>query len=86
MATSDFERNLEKYAEIVVHIGLNLRPGQRLLIGPSSSLIKGAPFESAPLIRQVVVQAYQAGARFVDVAHDDEQLMLTRSGEWVEAV
>jgi aminopeptidase len=30
---SDFEQNLEKYAEIVVKVGLNLQPGQRLLIG-----------------------------------------------------
>ncbi len=78
MVTSDFERNLEKYAEIAVHIGLNLQPGQRLLIGPSSSLIKGAPFESAPLVRHIVAKAYQASARFVDVAWDDEQLMRTR--------
>jgi aminopeptidase len=78
MGVSDFERKLEKYAEIIVRIGLNLQPGQRLLVGPSSSLVRGAPFESAPLIRHVVAQAYQAGARFVDVAWDDEQLLLTR--------
>jgi len=30
---SEFEKNLDKYAEIIVKIGLNLQPGQKLLIG-----------------------------------------------------
>ena len=31
--TSHFEHNLEKYAEILVKVGLNIQPKQRLLIG-----------------------------------------------------
>jgi len=31
--SSEFEQNLEKYAEVIVKVGLNLQPGQRLLIG-----------------------------------------------------
>ncbi len=30
---SDFEENLEKYAEVIVKVGLNIQPGQQLLIG-----------------------------------------------------
>ena len=28
----EFERNLEKYAEVIIKVGLNLQPGQRLVI------------------------------------------------------
>ncbi len=31
--TSEFEKNLEKFAEVIVKVGLNLQSGQRLLIG-----------------------------------------------------
>jgi aminopeptidase len=76
--TSSFEHDLESYAEVIVKIGLNLQPGQRLLIGASAFGINGAPFEAAPLIRHITARAYQAGARHVDVIWDDDQLQLTR--------
>lgn len=28
----EFERNLDKYADVIVRVGLNLQPAQRLLI------------------------------------------------------
>jgi leucyl aminopeptidase (aminopeptidase T) len=31
--SSEFEQNLDKYAEVIVRVGLNLQPAQRLLIG-----------------------------------------------------
>jgi len=46
--TLDFERNLEKYAEVVVKVALNLQPGQRLLIGAPTVGILGVPLELAP--------------------------------------
>lgn len=58
---------LEKYAELIVKVGLNLQPGQRLLISP-------APLEEAPLVRLLVKQAYLAGARFVDVLWADQAI------------
>ena len=76
--TSDFERNLEKYAEVIVKIGLNLQPGQRLLIGPPLIDIHGVPIELTPLIREITKKAYQIGARFVDVMWEDDQLRLIR--------
>jgi aminopeptidase len=74
---SEFEENLEKYAELIVKVGLNLQPGQRLLIG-SPLLDCLTPLEAAPLVARVVKHAYQIGARFVDVLWTDHQLDLIR--------
>jgi aminopeptidase len=71
------QHKLEQYADMLIRAGLNLRPGQRLLIGPGS-FIAGAPLEAAPLVRALVRKAYEAGARYVDVIWDDEDLMLAR--------
>jgi hypothetical protein len=76
--SSDFEQNLDKYAEVIIKVGLNLQPGQRLRIGPPFFGLLGAPIELAPLARRIAVQAYQAGARLVDVMWGDDQLRLTR--------
>jgi aminopeptidase len=76
--TSDFENKLEKYAEVIVKVGLNLQPGQRLLIGPPFHGILGVPIELAPLVRKIVLKAYQAGASLVDVIWADDQLRLIR--------
>jgi len=68
---SEFERNLEKYAEVIIKVGLNLQSGQRLLITQ-------APLELAPLVRLIAKKAYQAGTRLVDVIWNDDQLQLLR--------
>src|SRR5512136_2756350 len=75
--TSEFEQNLDKYAQVAVKVGLNLQPGQRLLIGaPLAGAL--APLEAAPFVRLVAAHAYQAGARLVDVMWGDDQLRLIR--------
>ena len=66
----NFEVNLQKYADLLVRVGLNLQPKQRLLIY--------APLPSAPLVHQVAACAYQNGARLVDVLYYDDQLLLAR--------
>lgn len=66
----EFERNLRRYAEVIVKIGVNVQPGQRVLIMPW--------VENAEFVRILAEQAYQAGASFVDVLWEDEQLRLTR--------
>ncbi|MFW9930047.1 MAG: aminopeptidase [Candidatus Thorarchaeota archaeon] len=76
--SSDFEKNLEKYAEIVLKVAINLQPGQRLLIGAQSYDILGVPLELAPLVRLLTKKAYQMGARFVDVMWNDDELNLIR--------
>src|SRR4051812_46609557 len=65
-----FEQNLEKYAEIIIKVGLNLQPGQRLLIT--------GPLQSAPLVRLIAKHAYQRGARYVDTYLSDDQIKLLR--------
>ena len=76
--TSDFERNLEKYAEVIVKVGVNLQPGQRLIIGPPISIELGVLLETAPLVRMIAAKAYQAGAKLVDVIWWDLELDLIR--------
>lgn len=66
----DFETNLQRYAEVVIKIGINVQPGQRVLITPW--------VENADFVRVLTEQAYKAGASFVDVLWEDEQLRLTR--------
>lgn len=76
--SSEFEQKLEKYAELILKVGLNLQPKQRLLIGGASSNYDGISFEAAPLVRIIAKKAYQMGARLVDVVWGDEQLRLLR--------
>jgi aminopeptidase len=74
----DFERKLDLYAQIIVKVGLNLQPGQRLHIG--ARFFDWLPgMEAAPLVRLVAKHAYQAGARFVDVLWADQELDLIRA-------
>lgn len=65
-----FEQTLQQYADIIIQVGLNLQPGQQLVIQ--------APVEALPLVRLVAARAYQAGARWVDVVYDDDQVTLAR--------
>lgn len=69
--SSEFEQNLDKYAELAVKVGLNLQPGQRLCIGLTQ-------VESAPLVRLIATHAYKRGARLVEVIWTDDQLRLIR--------
>lgn len=68
--TPDFDRALSAYAELIVKVGLNLQPGQRLIVR--------APIEAAPLVRAVAAHAYDLGARLVEAVWSDPQLLLTR--------
>ena len=74
----EFKQNLEKYAEVLVKVGLNIQPGQRLLIGSPVFGIYGTPIELAPLVRLITSKAYQAGARLVDALWNDDQMKLIR--------
>jgi aminopeptidase len=65
--SSDFEKKLAKYAELIVKVGLNLQPDQRLFIWTG-------PLEVAPLVREVTAAAYANGAPLVSVLWVDEQM------------
>lgn len=61
-----FEYYLDKYAEVVIKIGVNIQPGQRLYIR--------APVESADFTRRLTRQAYLAGAKYVYVLWLDDHI------------
>src|SRR5436190_11180015 len=67
---------LQKYAEAIVKVGLNLRAGQRLII--TNSVARGVPPAGRALVHEVTKAAYAAGARFVDVIWGDEEMLRIR--------
>lgn len=66
MTVANFERKLEKYAELVVKVGLNVQPGQKLIVR--------AVTNTAPLVRAITAVAYQVGSPLVTVMWVDEQV------------
>ena len=68
--TRSVDTNLERYADLAIGVGLNLQPGQRLVIR--------APIEAVELTRALAARAYAAGCPYVDVSYTDDQLQLVR--------
>ena len=66
------QESLQKYAELIVRVGLNIHKGQRLLINNLTT--RGVPLHVAPLVREVAKAAYKAGARYVEALWGDEEL------------
>lgn len=64
------EETLRRYAELLIHFGVNLQPGQSLRIG--------AELENAPLVRLAAEVAYRAGAPYVHVDWNDTPLQWAR--------
>jgi len=60
------EERLERYAELCVRVGANVRPDQEVFIH--------ALVEHAPLARALTRQAYRAGASYVNVLYSDEHV------------
>lgn len=78
--SADFEGRLQRYAEAAIVGGLNLRPGQRLLvIGPR--ITGGVSHEALPLVRALTSSAYRAGSPLVEVLWGDEAMQLIRFRE-----
>lgn len=67
---------LRRYAEAIVKVGLNLRPGQRLII--TNAAARGVPPAGRPLVHEVAKAAYAAGARYVEVIWGDEEMLRIR--------
>ncbi|MDN4070450.1 aminopeptidase [Paenibacillus sp. FSL R5-0407] len=66
----DFDKLLEKYAELVVKVGVNIQPGQVLIVQ--------SPLETVQFTRLIVSKAYEAGAKYVQVEWDDEMISRIR--------
>jgi len=71
MERKEIDLVLEKHADLIVRVGLNLQPGQRLFIWAQQ-------LEVAPLVREVAKTAYQNGSKLVSVLWNDDHLKLTR--------
>ncbi|UPM55341.1 aminopeptidase [Gottfriedia acidiceleris] len=67
---SQFEKSLEKYAELAVKSGVNIVPGQTLQIN--------APIGAAEFVRKVVRFAYEAGAKNVNIDWNDDVITRTK--------
>ena len=66
-----FDANmLDRLAEVSIRVGLNLQPGQDLIIS--------APVETLPLVRRLASEAYRNGAGVVTTFLSDDQLTLAR--------
>ena len=61
---------LERLAQVAVRVGLNLQPGQELVMT--------APLEALPLARAITAEAYRAGASLVTTLLGDDVGTLAR--------
>jgi aminopeptidase len=55
--------NLEALASLCIEVGINLQPGQELIVS--------APLDAQPLVRCVTCEAYRRGASLVTCLYDD---------------
>lgn len=65
-----FKQKLENYALLAVKIGVNVQPGQTLVVN--------ADIASSELVRLVVRKAYEVGVKLVKVNYSDEVVTRTR--------
>lgn len=70
MTSPSFNDRLEAYADLLVRVGVNVQPGQKLLVR--------ANVDDAPLVRKVVDIAYSIGSPFVEVFWGDGQVSRSR--------
>ncbi|MDB5541480.1 MAG: aminopeptidase, partial [Devosia sp.] len=61
---------LDKLAEVAIKVGLQLQPGQDLVLT--------APMSALPLVRKITEHAYKAGAGLVQPIFSDEEITLNR--------
>ncbi len=66
-----FEQKLSNLATLALRIGVNLQPGQRLILS--------GPLEAADLLREIAKQAYGLGSELVTVQYGDQEQELIRA-------
>jgi len=72
MSSNSHLELINKYAEAIVRVGLNLRKGQRLII--TNAVARGVPPAGRELVHAVTKSAYDAGAKYVEVIWGDEEV------------
>ena len=66
---SGTDERIRALARLAVRVGANVQPGQTLAVN--------ALVEHAPFVRAVAAEAYEAGARYVDVGYSDQHVRRT---------
>jgi aminopeptidase len=73
-ATASFDEHLESYVTLLLRLGVNLQPGQNLIINSTSAPVE----EVAPVMRLMTRKAYELGARTVYPQWEDGEIARTR--------
>jgi aminopeptidase len=63
-------QKLDQLAKVAIEVGLNLQPGQQLVMT--------APLDALPLARRITEHAYRAGASLVTTLYSDDESALMR--------
>lgn len=66
----NLEKQLEKYAELAVKVGINLKEKEGLLLSGNEAAL--------PLARKIMEKAYAAGAKHVEFQFRDDQMSIIR--------
>lgn len=66
----DLQKGIEKYAELILKVGLRLKQGDKLLVLVSE--------DTLPMVREVTKQAYQLGVTDVIYDFSDDAMTLAR--------
>ena len=66
----DFQKNLNKYAALILKVGLNIQPGDNILLRMDKSCL--------PLAQELSRQAYAMGAHNIHPVYSDDEMTLAR--------
>ncbi|WP_313997399.1 aminopeptidase [uncultured Paenibacillus sp.] len=66
----NFQEKLNSYAELIVRVGVNVQPGQKVVVNAAT--------DAAELVRLIVKKAYEAGAYNVKVNWSDDRVSRLR--------
>ena len=66
----DFKRNIEKYVELILKVGLNIQQGDGIFVLVNE--------HSIGMVREVTKQAYKMGAKDVVYDFSDDEMTLAR--------
>jgi aminopeptidase len=72
------QKQLEKYAQLAVQVGINLQPNEGLIVGCNEY--------GLPLAREIVKKAYAAGAKYVELMLGDDEITLAKYQHGKDAV
>ena len=76
MTNKTHQEMLEKYAEAIVKVGLNIRAGQRLIINLRSIAVSPSVCSVGSRSGKA---AYGVGAKYVEVIWGDEEMLRLRA-------